>query len=288
MAGSLAIGQAEFAQPCWPATRRHLIRRSDWQESGRQNLQNFLARQVNAERLSDHGTAAAQDRDRHALQDGIAQQPLFRGTAGPAQRITLSQRELDVLELLFHAAGQGKIEIVAAEQKVLADGGSLKLQLAIDQASAHQAEVGRAAADVADQNQIAIAEVFTVLIPRQIRVRGWAIYVRAPIRRDPRIKRGQRFFEQSELVESGAAGGFDRQLARFLIERSWHGEDDFLMLKTRFCIGPNCAVPGVAQMHEVARRSLNRGNHRLRRFSLRRQDLGAAIHARIGKPRLGR
>ena len=57
-------------------------------------------------------------------------------------------------------AGQGKIEIVAAEQKVLADGGSLKLQLAVDQASAHQAEVGRAAADVADQNQFAIPEMF--------------------------------------------------------------------------------------------------------------------------------
>ena len=58
-------------------------------------------------------------------------------------------------------AGQGEIEIVAAEQKVLADGGSLKLQLAVDEASAHQAEVGRAAADVADQNQFAIAEVFS-------------------------------------------------------------------------------------------------------------------------------
>ena len=61
-------------------------------------------------------------------------------------------------QFLFHAAGQGEIEIVAAEQKVLADGGSLKLQLAVDRVSAHQAEVGRAAADVADQNQFAIAE----------------------------------------------------------------------------------------------------------------------------------
>ena len=82
--GIAGVGQAEFAQPCWPAMRRHLIRRGDWQEPGRQNLQDFLARQVNAERLSDDGTAAAQDRDRHALQGRITQQPLFRGTAGPA------------------------------------------------------------------------------------------------------------------------------------------------------------------------------------------------------------
>src|ERR1019366_7558440 len=121
-----------------------------------------------------------------------------------------------IFELLFHTAGQGEIEIVSAEQKVLADGGSLKLQLAFDQASAPQAEVGRAAADVADQNQFAIGEVFTVPIPRQIRARAWATCLRASSRRDPCIKRGQRLFEQRELVESGTAGGFDRQLTRFL------------------------------------------------------------------------
>ncbi len=148
----------------------------------------------------------------------------------------------------------------------------------------YQAEVGCAAADVADQYQIALTEAFTFLISRQM----WAVCVRVPVRCDPRIKRGQRLFEEGEFVEIGTAGGFDRQLARILIERSRHGKDDFLMLKTRFCVSPNCAIPGVAQMHEVARRSFNRGNHRLRRLSLRGEDPGAAIHTGIGKPRLGR
>src|SRR6266404_8720480 len=119
---------------------------------------------------------------------------------------------------------------------MLADRGSLKLHLAIDEASANQAEISRATADVADQNQFAIAEVF--IIPG----------LRVSIRRDPRIKRGQWFFQQSELLEPGTAGGFDRQLTSFLIERTRHGEDDFLMLKTRFSITPHCPVPGVAQM----------------------------------------
>jgi hypothetical protein len=142
----------------------------------------------------------------------------------------LSQCQLDVLELLFHAAGQGKIEIIAAQQKVLADGGSLKLQLAIDQASANQAEVGRAASDVANQNQFAIDEVSTVPIPRQKWTRGSATCLAVPIRSDPRVKCCQRFFEQSEVVEPGIAGGFDRQLTRFLVERTRYGEDDFLLL----------------------------------------------------------
>jgi len=73
--------------------------------------------------------------------------------------------------------------------------------------------------------QFAIAEVF--IIPGLL----------ASIRRDPRIKRGHGFFEQSELSEPGAAGGFDRP-AHALPHRTnpGHGEDDFLMLKTRFVI----------------------------------------------------
>src|SRR5439155_1146730 len=115
----------------------------------------------------------------------------------------------------------------------------LQLQLAIDEASGNEAEISRATSEVADQNQFAIADVFIIPV------------LRVSIRRDPRIKRGQWFFKQSELLEPGTAGGFDRQLTRFLIERTRHGEDDFLMLKTRFPITTNCAVPGVTQMHEV-------------------------------------
>src|SRR5580700_3156287 len=66
--GITGVGQAEFAQSCRPPKRRHVVRRGDWQEPGRQNLQDFLARQVSAERLSDDCTAATQDRDQHALQ----------------------------------------------------------------------------------------------------------------------------------------------------------------------------------------------------------------------------
>ena len=62
------VGQAEFAQSCRPPRRRHVVRRGDWQEPSHQNLQDFLARQFSAERLSDDCTAATQDRDQHALQ----------------------------------------------------------------------------------------------------------------------------------------------------------------------------------------------------------------------------
>ena len=60
------------------------------------------------------------------------------------------------------------------------------------------------------------------------------------------------------------------------------------MLKTCFYFSPDRAIPGIAQMHEIARGRLDGGNHRLGRFRLRRQDPSSAIHTGIGKPRLGR
>ena len=52
--------------------------------------------------------------------------------------------------------GQGQIEVVAAEDQVLADGHAVELHLAaLAAADADQREVGRAAADVADQDLLA-------------------------------------------------------------------------------------------------------------------------------------
>ena len=83
---------------------------------------------------------------------------LLGGAAGSTQGIALSQRELNISKLLFDVVRQGRIEIVATEQEMLADGGTLKLQLAVHPASAHQAEVACTAADIAYQNQVAVFE----------------------------------------------------------------------------------------------------------------------------------
>ena len=54
---------------------------------------------------------------------------------------------------LFQIVRQGKIEIIAAEDQVIADGHAVELHLAAFAATdADQREVGRAAADVADED----------------------------------------------------------------------------------------------------------------------------------------
>ena len=62
-----------------------------------------------------------------------------------------------LLEPLLQHARQREIHVVAAEQDVLADGDALEAQLAVLLGHGDQAEVGRAAADVADEHEIADA-----------------------------------------------------------------------------------------------------------------------------------
>ena len=59
------------------------------------------------------------------------------------------------LELRLQRIGQRQIHVVAAEQDVLADADALELQVAVDIGDGDQAEIGGAAADVADEDDVA-------------------------------------------------------------------------------------------------------------------------------------
>ena len=129
--------------------------------------------------------------------------------------MTLTQTEFRG-ELLFNAARQREVEILASEQEVLADGGALKFDVSPLDVGPYEAEVRGATSDVANQHELAVSQVLSdnVLMLRH-----------------PRIKGGQRFFQQSQVFESCLSRRFHRQLSSFLIERSRHGEDDFLVLE---------------------------------------------------------
>ena len=88
--------------------------------------------------------------------------------------------------LRFHQPGQGEIEIVAAQQQVLAHGGAREVDQVAFARDADQAEVAGAAADVADQHDLAVEE----LLARGGQVVG-----------DPGIERRGGLFEQRQLFE---------------------------------------------------------------------------------------
>ena len=167
--------------------------------------------------------------------------------------------------------GQGQIHVVAADQNMVADGDPPQAKLAFLFGHADQREIGRAAADVANQQRIADFQFAPPAI--------------APIRQ-PGIHRRLRLFQQHEaLGQPGGDGRFARQLASAGVERGRHGEHDMLLAHRGVGIR---GFPSGDQMLQIA----TRGGHRrclghLGRRS-ERQDRLMAIDVAVAEPRLGR
>src|ERR1700751_2050743 len=121
--------------------------------------------------------------------------------------MTLTQTEFRG-ELLFDAVRQREVEILAAEQEVLADGGAFKFDVSALDVGLYEAEVRCAASDVANQHEFAVSQVLSENVL---------------MLRDPRVKGSQRLFQQSQLFESRLSRRFPRQLSSFLGERSRQG-----------------------------------------------------------------
>ena len=169
------------------------------------------------ERLADQRRAGAQHGDLDALQVRVVQQPLLGRRALPPQPAALADGKRRA-QLGFDQPGQREIEVVAAQQQVLAHGGAGEVDQVALARDADQAEIAGAAAHVADQHDLAVEELLARL--RQVV-------------RDPGIERRGRLFEQRQLLEAGIARGHHGQLARLFVERSRHGEDDVLLGQRR-------------------------------------------------------
>ena len=136
-----------------------------------------------------------------------------------------------------------------------------------------QAEVGGAAADVADQDQLARPDL---ALP--------AILVRD----DPAVERRLRLLEQRDRGQLGLLGRLDGQLARRLVERGRHREHDLLLLEPPGgVVAGDGVVPGVADVPQVGGRGLDRRDLLDLRRAAPGQDVGLAIDAGMAEPALG-
>ena len=108
-----------------------------------------------------------------------------------------------LLEPVLNEAGERQIHVVAAEQDVIANRDALERQIAVVLAHQNQAEVGRAAADVADQHEVAGPQLPPPAIARAI---------------DPGVAGRLRLFEQGHPGEPGDLRRAQRQRARFFVE----------------------------------------------------------------------
>ena len=111
--------------------------------------------------------------------------------------------------------GQGQVEVVAAEDQVVADGHAVELHLAaLAAADADQGEVGRAAADVADQNLLARLDQLVPVVAMGV---------------DPGVEGRLRLLDQHHPRQTGQGGRLDGQLAGHLVERGRQREHEILL-----------------------------------------------------------
>ena len=104
----------------------------------------------------------------------------FRGGTLTSKRAALPKRE-SLAELRFRQPGDRQVEIIAAQQKMPADVRARELDAVAFAIHTNKGEVARAAAHIANQNQLAVEQFF-------VRSRK--------VGRDPRIECRGGLFEQ--------------------------------------------------------------------------------------------
>ena len=124
MAGSETYGRA-------PGSRKRLRFSSlgkspplgDGQKAVQRELQHLFPQDLGLERFADQRSARAEHGNFHALQVRVEQQPLLGGGTLAPQPAALPDGERHP-ELGFHQPGQREVQVIAAQQQVLAHGGT--------------------------------------------------------------------------------------------------------------------------------------------------------------------
>ena len=199
-----------------------------------------------------------------ALQTGVAEQLFLGGGALAAQPAALANGERHA-QFGLHQPGQRQVEIVAAQQQVLAHRGAREIDQVARARNADEAEIAGASAHVADQHGLPVEE----LLARLRQVVG-----------DPRIERGGRLFEQREALETRLARGHHGEFPSLFVEGRGDGEHDVLRGQ-RHAFG---AVPLLAELGDEARGNLDRREHASGLLRIPREDLGCPIDIGIGEP----
>ena len=187
MAGIGRVGQAELLQTHAPLRRRHVPAVHRRQEAFAQNLLDIGAPQHGLDGPAHQARALAENGDRLLLGLRLRIEQFLLGR--PAIRPQLQMLPgIDARAFfgqpLRHHPGQRQVDVVAAQQDVLAHGHAVQRQLAPRFRNRDQGEIGGAAADVHYQDQIAHLHALAPV--------GVAL--------DPGIEGRLRLFEQRDIL----------------------------------------------------------------------------------------
>ena len=219
-----------------PGSHRH--EREEAVEHGRLDLR---ARERRGERAADDGPAAPGHRDAHLPRRRVTQHPLLRRAARGHEPVEALRIEALTggKKARLQRPGERDVDVVAPEEEVLADRDPLEPELPAARARADQREVRRPTAHVDDQDERHGRET------------------RAPVALmglEPGVEGRLRLLEEGDSGKPGRVRGGEGQLARDLVERRGHREDDLLR---RERLG-KARVPGFPEMGQDACRGLHR------------------------------
>ncbi len=288
MAGDGAVGgerQSPFLQRHLRASWR-IVRRALRKEAVQHHGFDLRAADPRHLRAGDQAGAAPGEGNRKLLvvQTFAGERDFLKVPAGGDEVLPLNPRKLAGLagQPGFDPAGERQIDVVAAEQDVIADRRPPDRRLAaITGAHFEQAEIRRSAADIDDEDGKG----------RGVRFRHLAPQVGGEIACfQPAIEGGLRFLKQAHgFRKAGVPRRRQRQSLRHCVERGRNRNDDLLRVEREIrARRGEAVVPGVAQRVQDQRRGADRRN--LLRFVdvLRspRQKPRGAIGGMMAKPRL--
>jgi hypothetical protein len=270
--GVLRIRQAELRQAGARAHGRARGRFHAREEAVGDEGRDFVAREFGADRAADQLRAAARHDDRPGGGIGVGQQVLLGAAAGVGEGAHLPGVELGAvgLQLACDQVGQREVHVVAAQQDMVADGDAVRFQLAVALEDGDQREVAGAAADVDHQHDVAGLHLLAPAAAAAL---------------DPAVQGRLRLFQQGRAAVAGVARRFGGQFARARVEGCGNRHGDGLLVERRFRMR---GVPGIADVLEVAGRCRPAARRARLLPAHRRQDGGAAVHARVAQPALGR
>ena len=208
------VRQPELAQADPAIAPRQIVRRRDRQEAIRSVRIDVVARQVDGHAAADDATARTENGDGDTVGCAVAESSSFAALHLPPERLALCEREPRRLaELLLDEQREREVEVVAAEQQVLADRDALERQLACDSSMRMRIRLKSVVPPPTSQTRTrAVAEGARQLAPM--------------CRRSTRRTRRAAPRAASGCVSPASRRRLDRQLARFFVERCRHGEHD--------------------------------------------------------------
>ncbi len=266
--GIRGVREAEFLEPDAARPLGAGVGRHDGEEAIHQHLLEVPPAQFRADRSTDQLRSAPADDDLLGRDARVLEQPFLCRARLVPERLQLPAVDPlpGRLEPLLQQPREREVHVVPAEQDVLANRHPLEREIAGLFGHGDEAEVGGSAAHVAHEDEIADAH---------------ALAPRVPLAFEPCVERGLRFFQQREPLEPRLDGRPAGQLARLLVERRRHGEDDVLVRERKAAVG---RVPRASEMCQIGGRHLDGREFLDFRRGLPGKDGRGAIDAAVRQP----